>query len=162
MTIRHVYGSAAEPRPPVRAERPPEPPAPPRIKSNGNGHRPKVNLRTKRFRGIVSTIKKQGEVAGFRQLRDRLLLDYEQLGEPLGTVLKLALESSKHALMVELHEAKNSGGDAKKYEEFQRYLHGQTELPPTPTIHGQVVAVSAAPADTADEPEGGDDGEEEE
>jgi len=80
---------------------------------------------------VPDVIASGGRVAGFEYLRDRLLRDWEGFigkGVNAYSALKLVIETDRHAMFAEVQAAKKKGEtDAKMWENFQRYLHGEVE-----------------------------------
>jgi hypothetical protein len=102
-----------------------------------NGVIPELGKRSParhRFREIPETIRTEGRVAGFERGRDILFHDYDELKVDINPalILKLGLDFDKHSLFIRLMEAKvDTTKRDGAYEEFQRYLGGETDLPPS-------------------------------
>lgn len=84
---------------------------------------------------VVETLQTTGRVAGFEQLRDALLTNWRSLasmGLPLTAIIKMILETDRHALFALLAEEKLGERDASKQkglENFQEFLKGNTNIP---------------------------------
>lgn len=84
---------------------------------------------------VVDTLQTTGRVAGFEQLRDALLTNWRSLagmGVPLTQIIKMVLETDRHALFALLSEEKLGDRDTQKQkslENFQEYLQGKTDIP---------------------------------
>lgn len=80
-----------------------------------------------------------GRVEGFESLRDLLLANWRELAAaydiPLQALLKLVLETDRHALFAMLSEEKLGDADKSKqraHKWFQDYLMGEVDGPLSP------------------------------
>lgn len=84
---------------------------------------------------VVDTLQTSGRVAGFEQLRDALLTNWRSLassGIPLTAIVKMVLETDRHALFALISEEKLGDKDSQKQkimENYQDFLRGKTEIP---------------------------------
>ena len=82
---------------------------------------------------IPGKLHDNGRVAGFEALRDELLTNWRTLLDfiPLPALVKLVLETDRHALFSLVAEAKLSDRfDREKWDSFQEYLRGEVSEPP--------------------------------
>lgn len=93
----------------------------------------------KLFSEVPATFKAEGRVAGFEAIRDMILSNWRDLVAefeiPLPTLLKLVLETDRHALFAAISEEKlGDASDAKlgRYKWFQGFLEGEIDIPPSP------------------------------
>lgn len=93
----------------------------------------------KLFAELPSVMQQDGRVAGFEGLRDMLLANWRGLAAefdiPLQALLKLVLETDRHALFAQVSEEKLGDADRskqKKMKWFQDYLEGEVESVPLP------------------------------
>jgi hypothetical protein len=85
------------------------------------------------FRDIPKTIAEKGRVKGFEALRDKVLTDWETLSGFCNaySLLKLAIESDRHAMFAAVAEEKARGAfDREIWERYQDYLHGNVDVLP--------------------------------
>lgn len=100
------------------------------------------------FSNVTGTIRKQGRVKGFEALRDFALDNWEFLKGHMNpySVIKLALESDRHALFAEIAEMRKQGKfDVELYHDLSDFLKGKVDMAPDST--GEKVNI--APADTS-------------
>jgi hypothetical protein len=85
------------------------------------------------FARVPKIIRKRGRVKGFEAIRDLMLSQYETLALRMNpyNVIKLALESDRHALFAEVAEAKSAGTGVHRemWDQFQSFLSGAVEAP---------------------------------
>lgn len=88
------------------------------------------------FETVPAVMERGGRVAGFEALRDLLLNNWQVLAAsyniPLQGLLKLVLETDRHALFAAISEEKLGDADQSKHKRlkaFQEYLEGETSVP---------------------------------
>ena len=89
------------------------------------------------FGEIPGLIKDSGRVVGFERMRDITLERWEELSARMNpySVLKLAIESDRHAMFSQLAEEKTKAGfDRSYYDKFQNYLAGNVDIAPVPEL----------------------------
>lgn len=91
------------------------------------------------FETVPGVMQTRGRVEGFEALRDLLLANWRDLAAgyniPLHALLKLVLETDRHALFAMLSEEKLGDADRAKqgrYKWFQQYLEGEVDSPLPP------------------------------
>lgn len=85
------------------------------------------------FAEIPQIIASKGRVRGFEAIRDRVLTHWESLSRICNpySLLKLAIESDRHALFAVVAEEKARGAfDRDLWERYQDYLHGNVDIVP--------------------------------
>jgi len=92
-----------------------------------------------RFETVPGIMQNKGRVEGFESLRDMLLANWRELAAqfeiPLPQLLKLVLETDRHALFAAIAEEKLGDADRtkqKKWEWFQGFLGGDVDVPLSP------------------------------
>lgn len=95
----------------------------------------------------------EGRVEGFESLRDTLLANWRSLATefeiPLPQLLKLVLETDRHALFAALSEEKLGDASQAKiraHKQFQDYLHGEVDMSLLPEVK-----LSEAPVELPEE-----------
>ena len=85
------------------------------------------------FADIPGTIEAEGRVKGFERMRDKIFLDWETLSQRCNpySLLKLAIESDRHAMFSQIAEEKAKGTfDKDLWLKYQDYLSGNVDVVP--------------------------------
>lgn len=88
------------------------------------------------FSGVPRVIKQKGRVAGFEFMRDFVLDNWDTLKSQANpySMLKLALESDRHALFAEVAELRKQGKiEQEMVAELSDYLKGNIDSAPDST-----------------------------
>src|SRR5947209_512981 len=96
-----------------------------------------------RFGKIPKLIKGKGRAAGFVELRDMLLKDWEGMSARMNpySAFKLILETDRHAMFAEVAAEKQKGTfDRELWDQFRDYLHGSVEAAPDTGATPEVAA----------------------
>ncbi len=110
-------------------------------------------IEDKLFESVPATMGRRGRVEGFESLRDLLLTNWQALssayGIPLHALLKLVLETDRHALFAMMAEEKlgdsmNTKNKAQRW--FQDYLGGDVET----SLHPETNMTELPGADSVD------------
>lgn len=85
------------------------------------------------FADIPEVIQEEGRVKGFERMRDKIFLDWETLSQRCNpySLLKLAIESDRHAMFSQIAEEKAKGTfDKDLWLKYQDYLSGNVDVVP--------------------------------
>ncbi len=82
------------------------------------------------FTKVIEQLKKHGSSAGFRELRNFLIGNFNQLKNEFGAsnVISLAINCDKHAIFADMAETKGKEDSLKKWDWFQSYMKGTAEV----------------------------------
>lgn len=98
-----------------------------------------VSPATSSFEDVPNIMEAKGRVSGFEAMRDMILSNWRALAAeyeiPLPALLKLVLETDRHALFAAMAEEKMGDADRskqKKWAWFQEFLEGKVDVPLSP------------------------------
>ena len=117
------------------------------------------------FQSIPAILHKQGRIEGFEALRDALLEHVDELSSNPLAVIKMVLETDRHALFAQVAEEKaRLKRDVEAYDEFRRYLAGDIDslVESPPPIPMQAAKTPKLIETETEEEENGGQGEVEE
>lgn len=82
------------------------------------------------FSGVIKKLKGEGSSAGFRSMRDYLLMNYKNLKDEFGPLglMNLIMACDKHAIFVDMSAEKNKEHDQVRWKVFQDYMNGKVAV----------------------------------